>query len=299
MPNIADPTFIATMIALSIALALYLVLVPRRGDYFDPNISSEANKSQVMRGAVMLSSGIYAALPEGTERRRGPSPRIASLLRRAGNPWGVSVEEFTTLRLGFAFAGFVVGNVLWFLLTYAVHIPWFVVVLACTALGYFYPNLAYIDQAKQRDLDFKRQMPDALRLMNLSLRGGTTFTQAIRDSLPNMEDGAVKTEFEHVISNLDAGQPLSEALSDLADRSPNEGVRTFVQAIRDSTALNVPLVETIENQAEQSREEYVALVRARTAQVNSKMAIAMVFPLLICILIIAVAPAASMVQGVF
>lgn len=291
MLDITDPKFIAGMAALLGVLFVYAFMVPRRNEKWDPRINEEASKNPLIRGTFGFTSSMYSSLP-ASSARRVPSPRLEALLQASGNPWGVTAEEFITLRWGTAALGFIVGSVLWFALSFIMPSPWILFAAGATMIGYAFPTLVYRDQAKRRDLDFKRQMPDALDLIIISLSGGLTFNQALRESIPNMSDGIMKEEFKYVISSLDSGKNLSSSLEQFANRAPNQGIRTFVQSLREANELNVPLIDVLESRAAASREEHSALIRSRIAQVDSKMAAALAVPIIFSVLIVAGAPSA-------
>lgn len=297
MPDISDPLILAGLLALIMGLFLYSILMPRNPDTWALN-GEEGNNSKSMKIIAMLGSELYATLPQGVTIGKKANPRVEALLVRSGNPWKVNAQEFIFFQYIAAFLGFLIGWPAWILLNMALELPWYAVVGLTTVGGFLMPRLSYNDQAKKRDLDFKRQLPEALDLIVISLSGGKTFTQAVRDSLPNMQDGVLKEEFKEIINGIDTGKTLNEALAHFGNRAPNESIKTFVQAVREATALDVPIAEVLQSRAEASRQEFFALIHGKTAQLSSKMMGVLTPTLIPALLIIVLTPSlASLISS--
>lgn len=285
------PTLLAALLAIIVGLFVYALFMPRNLDVFNPNMGDA--RTGALRFASMLGSELYASLPSGALQKdaRKQYPRIESLLRRSGNPWNVRAEEFVFFQYVMAFMGFVVGWPAWLLLTLVLpDIPFYVIIPLTTIAGFFIPTVTYTEQAKKRDVDFKRQLPEALDLLTISLSAGNTFGQAIREAIPNMQDGVLKEEFKDILKALDLGKTMHEALDNFADRSPNESISTFVRAIQQATALNVPLINVLESRADASRQEFYALIQKKTATLESKMMAALAPTLVPALMILLLAP---------
>lgn len=291
--DIANPIIIALLLALIVALFTYAMLVPRNIEIFDPNINTKEN-AYALKALSKIGKELYATLPEGTSYQTGKrNPRIESLLIRSGNPWNLTVDEFNFIQIVSGFVGLLAGFATIFLLNMTtIHIPWFITLLAITIFGYFIPLIRYNEVAKSRDLEFKKELPEALDLIIISLSSGSTFANALRTSIPNMKESILKEEFTEVIKQIDTGKTVNDALLYFAGRAPNESIRTFVQAVRQANELNTPLIEVLRSRAEASREEFFALIHNKTAKLNSKMMIALTPTLLPALMLIAAAPAA-------
>lgn len=282
---------LAGLIALIAGLFVYAFLVPRNRDTFSPHIKDDAQDAAALRFISKIGAELYASLPASEKNENREFPRIEALLVRSGNPWGVSPQEFFFIQFVTAFLGFFFGLIAWFGLSFVMNLPAWLVIGGMTILGFMFPRLKHNDQAKKRDLDFKRQLPEALDLIIISLTGGNTFQQALRESLPNMQDGVLKEEFRNIIKSIDTGRTLNESLEHFAKRAPNESIRTFVQAVREANELNVPLVEVLQSRAEASRQEFFALIHAKTASLSPKMMGVLTPTLIPALLIILLTPA--------
>lgn len=289
------PFIIGGLVAIMAALVMYALFMPKgnNGQVF----SSEEMKDSGTLLKIMSSIGndFYNALPEGiikTDKRERVNPRVESLIVRSGNPWNLNVNEFVFLQYLGAFLGFIAGWIVWFGLSVFTSIPWFVVVGLITIFAFFIPRIKYNDQAKARDLEFKRQLPEALDLLIISLSGGRTFTQSVREIIPNMNESVLKEEFKSMVKAIDTGRTLNEALDTFASKAPNESILTFIRSVQSATEVNAPLVETLEARADASRQEFFALIHEKTAQLESKIFMALTPTLMPAVMIIAIAPSA-------
>lgn len=289
------PKIIGALMALLAALVVYAIFVPKSSRRFSPSDDSKVSKSPMLRLVAALGDDIYASLPASFDNRpvKKNNHRIESLLVRSGNPWNLTAEEFVAFRFVSAFLGFIVAWPIWFFIYQFKEIPWFLIVPLVVFFGYNIPTSKYKDQAKKRDLEFKRQLPEALDLMTISISGGTTFANALRDVVPTMQDGILKIEFINITRVLDAGGTLKEALDQFAERAPNDGVMTFIRSVQSATEVNAPLAEILESRAQASREEFFALIHEKTAQLESKIWMILSPTLIPAVIIIAVAPSVS------
>jgi tight adherence protein C len=288
---------IAILISLITFLALYLFLVPKSQRRITPDKKSVANTNPMLRFMTGLSNELYAAMPAAfvsANPNLKRADRVEQLLIQSGNPWGVKPAEFTAYKYVTAFVGVVGGIATWFLIKDVVTIPWWVVVPAAGLLGFIWPESYHKDIVKKRDLDFKRQLPDALDLIVISLAGGSTFAKAVRDSIPNMEEGTLKEEFKTLVKTLDTGRTMDTALDDFAKRAPNESVATFIRSVQSANEVDAPLTETLEARAEASRQEFFALVNEKAAALQTTIWLPLTATFLPAVMIVVVAPSMSM-----
>lgn len=281
---------LAILIGIIVFLVLYLIFVPRSGTYTSQRRSDD--DTVLVKAANLLGNEIYAALPEGAIRnKRSRYPKIEMMIRQSGNPWKVNEQEFIFITILATLGGFLIGWGAWWFLGYFQPLPWYIVVPIFTLLFGSLPFLQYREKAQERDLAFKKQLPQALDLIVISLAGGRTFEGALKESIPNMEDGVLKSEFEQLLVSVELGKPLNVALSEFKERAPNEGVRVFVQAVQEAIALDVPLVDVLRSRAAASRKELFALIHEKVAALPTKLASVLTPTLTGALLIILMAPA--------
>lgn len=282
---------ISILSSLIVALGMYLVFVPRNDAVISVTDEEDTSESRFLK---RLSNEVYNTLPLGVEPGAKEDVKIANLLRNSGNPWNISTVEFRTIQIGLLVVGAILGLLLSLVINqFTTKIPWYVVVALLAFVGYNFPKSRHKDIAKQRDLDFKRELPEALDLIIISISGGLTLEKSIREAIPNMTDGVLKDEFTDMVRQLDSGRTIDDALRLFGERSPNEGIKTFVQAVREATTLAVPMSEVLESRAEASREEYFAMIGNKTASLDQKMMIVLMPTLLPALMIVILSPSLS------
>lgn len=296
-----NPVVIAVVLTLAVGLVFYAFLVPRSETNFQITGNEDAKQTTWMKVLGVTSAEIFATLPAGlAERVQGkPKSEIELLLQRSGNPWNLKANEFGIVRLVTCIFGILAGAGIGFLMGKAgvLDFPlpaWMAVV---GLFGYFVPLLKYKSAANERNTNFKRQLPDALDLLIISLSSGTTFPNALRESLPNMRPGVLRDEFREVSRRLDSGKTLQESLEEFAKKAPSESITSFVRAVQEATELNVPLIEVLESRADASRQEYFALLQQKTASLESRMMAVLTPTLVPALLITVMAPAISQLMN--
>ena len=275
---------------------MYYFLVPKNETNISNN-SVEESSTPLLKAINVIGNDLYKSLPAGfLKEQRGVKkkyPREESLITRSGNPWNLTAQEFVTMRYVAGFLGFLASWVVFFAVNTAIAIPWWVIVPLTTIFAALIPQIKYTEQAKNRDLEFKRQLPEALDLLIISLSSGRTFSHALREVIPNMQDSVLKEEFRNIVKNLDSGYTLKESLDDFATRAPNEGIETFVRSVQSATEVNAPLVETLESRAEASRQEFFDIIHQKTAQLESKIFLILTPLIMPAVMLIAIAQSIS------
>ncbi len=291
-----NPWVIATLLTLAVFLVFYIITVPKNGSQFTQG--DYGDSTNIVKAANFLGNEIYSILPASMvkpgKRTRGDRlSRVEVLFQRSANPWNLKAHDFTFFKVVFAFLGLILGTIAGFAIGYVIDfLPWFIFSIGGAILGWIYPSSTYSSAAKKRDVEFKRQLPEALDLIIISLGGGSTFITAIRESLDNMQPGILRDEFREIVKTVDSGATLNVALENFAGRAPNDSITTFVKAVQEATELNVPIMDVLASRAEASRKDFFALIHAQTATLSDKMMMALTPTLIPAIMICVLAPAA-------
>lgn len=285
---------LAVLTVLLVFVLAYGLLVPKRSGRFKPDNEQEASSNSALRALTILSSEIYDALPSGNgTKTKGQRNliRVDDLLVRSGNPWGLKAEEFVFIRYITGLIGAVAGALLWFA-TYAfgVWAPWYAIVGLAAVVGFLYPGINHKEKATERDLDFKKNLPEALDLIIISVSAGRTFNQALRETVHHLKDSHLKTEFSSVIRSVDSGRTMNDALDDFADRAPSSGVVTFTRSLQEAIEVNVSLEGTLRSRSDESRAELFSMIRERTAALPIKMTAVLTPTLSFALMIVLLAP---------
>ena len=292
-----SPIVIALVLSLVVGLIIYAFFVPRPDNSYQITGAEDATPSRWIRVLGVASSEIYSTLPVPLANRlqAPPSSDIELLIQRSGNPWNLKANEFGITKIVTCLMGLLAGLIVGLLFKFVgfLDFPLFIWMGAFGLFGYFVPKLKYRSAANERNTDFKRQLPDALDLLIISLSSGTTFQNALRESLPNMRVGVLRDELKAVSRSLDSGKTLQDSLDDFGKKSPSESITAFVRAVQEATELNVPLIEVLESRADASRQEYFALLQQKTASLESRMMAVLTPTLVPALLITVMAPALS------
>ena len=284
---------LAGLSGLLVFVLAYGTLIPKKRDRFNPDNGEETSSNTALRALTVLSAEIYDALPASSSsgRTQRNLTRIQDLLTRSGNPWGLKPEEFVFIRYITGLIGAVAGAAIWFATySFGLFAPWYIIVVGFALLGYFYPDINHREKAAERDLDFKRNLPEALDLIIISVSAGRTFNQALRDTVPHLKDSHLKTELSSVIRTVDSGRTMKEALDNFADRAPSTSIVTFTRSLQEASELNASMEGTLRSRSDESRAELFSMIRERTAALPIKMTAVLTPTLSFALMIILLAP---------
>ncbi|HEX8952179.1 MAG TPA: type II secretion system F family protein, partial [Polyangia bacterium] len=188
----------------------------------------------------------YATLvkaPEGKEKK-------SLQLRNAGEPIGLSPDEFLGLNIAATVGGIAVSLVVSWLMGMG-----FGVVIIGAFLGMMMPNLWLSEKAQTRLSAINRGLPQALDLIVLSMGAGLDFIGAVRHVVEKWSDkkDPLCEELSRFLHELSLGKTRKEALEDLAYRAPTELVKAFVTNAIQAEKRGTPLVEILRIQADVAR----------------------------------------------
>jgi tight adherence protein C len=188
----------------------------------------------------------YAALIPAKEWKEKTSVR----LRNAGEPWGLSPDEFLGLILASALLSTVVGGLFAQLTDMG---PGMAIVGGF--LGAVLPSLWLNERAQTRLQSINRGLPQALDLVVLSMGAGLDFIGALRHVVEKWSDkrDPLCEELSRFLHELSLGKTRKEALEDLAYRAPTELVKAFVANAIQAEKRGTPLVEILRIQADVAR----------------------------------------------
>jgi tight adherence protein C len=188
----------------------------------------------------------YATLIKATEWKEKKS----LMLRNAGEPIGLSPDEFLGLNIAATVAG--VGIAL--LVSWLMNMGFGVVIIGAF-LGLMMPSLWLSEKAQTRLSAINRGLPQALDLIVLSMGAGLDFIGAVRHVVEKWSDkrDPLCEELSRFLHELSLGKTRKEALEDLAYRAPTELVKAFVTNAIQAEKRGTPLVEILRIQADVAR----------------------------------------------
>jgi len=208
----------------------------------------------------------------------GQLDKMAERLEAAGSPAGWDVNRVISVKVLAAAVGLLLGITLPLVLGGS-----FAVVLGCaigfTVAGFFGPDLAIYQIAYNRREQIRRELPDALDLLTITVEAGLAFDAAMTQVARNT-DGPLAEEFYRVLQEIQLGLARGEALQTMADRVDLDELNTFVSAVIQADSLGIPIAQVLRVQAREMR-----IKRSQRAEEAAmKVPVKILFPLIFCIL---------------
>ncbi len=209
-------------------------------------------------------------------RRRADQLRHRLLI--AGVSAKLGPEEFVVMQG----VGFGVGVLLGLLLGEASGYHGFgllrmVVVLA--VMGLFAPVAWLRRKQDERQAQVRRDLPDVLDLLAISVEAGVGFEGAL-EVVTRHFDGELAGEFARTLREMELGLPRRDALQNLKRRTEVPELSNFVLTLVQADALGMPIGRVLRTQAGEMRLKRRAWARERAARLPVKI----MFPLTVFIL---------------
>jgi tight adherence protein C len=226
-------------------------------------------------------------------RRLSGSDSAARLQRKldaAGNPGDMSADRVVSLKVIGAVALLAVGLSLG--LVMGASLP----LLALMAvggllLGFFAPDLYLYQATYNRSEQLRRELPDAIDLLTISVESGLGFDAACQQVARNTE-GPLADEFQRMLSEMQIGQSRGQALRSLAERTNVDDVRSFVGAMVQADSFGIPIGSVLRVQSSEIRVKRRQRAETKAQQVPVKITVPLIFCILPCLFAVVMGPAA-------
>lgn len=206
--------------------------------------------------------------------------QIDALLEMAGRPWNMNVIHFVGLRLFCGMVGIGLAIPSFTLLSSILGHPMTALLLSCPLpmAGFLAPTFVLRKYAKKRVVRIKRELPDVIDLIVLSLEAGVGFDGAIAEVTRRFR-GPLAYELARVLAEISRGRMRSEALRAMARRLRLEDVSLLVAAVYQAETLGTSLSDALRSLATQLRQRRLRQLREQAA----KLPVKLLFPLVLCI----------------
>jgi tight adherence protein C len=216
--------------------------------------------------------------------------RIRHRLELAGNPPQWDVDRVIALKVLGLVAGLLVGVAVPVLL-HAGALPLIGVVTLFGIGGYFAPNMLIYQLGYDRTEQVRRDLPDALDLLTISVEAGLAFDAGLSQVARNTT-GPLAQEFFRVLQEMQIGLGRAEAMRSLGDRTDVPELRAFVTSMVQADAFGIPIAQVLRVQARELRIKRTQ----RAEELAQKVPVKILFPLIFCILpalfVVIIGPAA-------
>jgi tight adherence protein C len=223
--------------------------------------------------------------------------RIRLKLDIAGNPVGWTIERVQ--------AGKVIGAIALFMislaLTTVVGMGFTVkvlVVIGATVVGWLGPNLYLYQKIYDRSNRMRRELPDAIDLMTISVESGLAFDAAVQQVAKNTE-GPLADEFSRVLREMQIGKGRADALRSLADRTNVDDVKSFVTAMVQADSFGIPIAAVLRIQSSEMRTKRRQQAEEKAQKVPVKITVPLIFCILPCLFIAVMGPAVIHIMDSF
>jgi len=188
---------------------------------------------------------------------------------------------------------------LWFLARARLDVQQQIMALALLGLlGYFGPDVVLNRRIGDRRESMRRDLPDMLDLLVISVEAGLGFDSAL-NRVVNTVPGPLSEEFFRMLQETRVGVARRDAMRHLTDRTDVDELRSFLLAMMQAEAFGVAIARVLRVQADEMR-----VARRQRAQEKAFAApVKLVFPLVFCIFpalfIVLLGPAAIQIYQTF
>jgi tight adherence protein C len=224
-------------------------------------------------------------------RRYTPQGRVAALERRlllAGTPQGWSLERVLAAKVLLAGAGIALGAVR---LVVAPSGLALLFVVGLVALGFFAPDIVLRQMADKRQEFVRRTLADVIDQLSVAVQAGLGLDAAIA-RVSRRTKGPLGAELARAGQDIRAGMGRTVALTAMAERVQVPELRQVVVALAQAEKLGVPVVRSLQVQADELRVKR----RQHAEEQAMKLPVKILFPTVLCILpalfIVVLGPAA-------
>lgn len=200
---------------------------------------------------------------------------LSHLAKRSG--WSVELPVASIVGAMALAAGY--GALLGIFLICALDFGGVSMILSTTSLGGSMPLIWLRDHAERREREVFRALPFLLDVLTLALEAGSNLGAALAIAVDRLHPGALRDEMSHLLQDLRAGRPRTEAFAALADRIRLPAVANLVAALQIAERQGASLGSVLRAQAQASR----ATRWLRAERQAMQAPVRMMLPLTVCI----------------
>lgn len=152
------------------------------------------------------------------------------------------------------------------------------ILIVGASLGAVFPFLRLYSKIRQRKRHIRRQLPEFLDLLCVSVQAGLSFDAAVSKILSRMH-GDLISEFERVLNDMSLGMTRAYALTQMAKRCDLEEVYLFTSSVIQAEKLGTSMSRTLKLQSDNIRERHRQFVKAQALKAPVKI----IFPMVLFI----------------
>lgn len=221
-------------------------------------------------------------------RRRADQIRHRILI--AGVSAKVGPEEFVVMQGiglgGGLLLGLLLGNTAGY---HGFGLLRMVVILA--GMGAFLPSAWLRRKQDERQASIRRDLPDVLDLLAISVEAGVGFEGAVEVVIRHF-DSPLASEFSRMLQEMELGLPRREALQNLKRRTEVPELSNFVLILVQADALGMPIGRVLRTQAVEMRLKRRQWAREKAARLPVKILLPLTLFILPALFVVILGPAA-------
>ena len=157
--------------------------------------------------------------------------------------------------------------------------------------GALVPFLILQSAIRQRKALLRRQLPEFLDFLCVSVQAGLSFDGAVAKIVSRMK-GPLVDEFRRMLRDMSLGMTRQRTLTQLAKRCDLEEIYLFTASVIQAEHLGTSMSKTLKTQADNMRDRHRQAVRTAAMQAPIKIIFPMVFFIFPSIFVMVVFPAA-------
>jgi tight adherence protein C len=206
------------------------------------------------------------------------SARINELLVLAGSPPTWDAERVVALKIIGGIGGVLGGAMLTSLLPLPVVMKALLVSLL-GSIGYLLPSVQIRSMANQRQKMIRRQLPDVMDLLTISVEAGLGMDAAVAQVVANVP-GPLAEELARLSQEIQIGVSRSEAFRHLGERTNIPELRGFTLAMIQADLFGVSIANVLRAQSRELRQKR----RQRAEEIAQKIPVKLLFPMIFLVL---------------
>ena len=161
--------------------------------------------------------------------------------------------------------------------------------------GLVLPEQLLARRAKQRMARIAAELPTVLEFLSLALSAGENVRDAIR-RVAQIGSGELSQELAHVVTDVELGLPLSDALTEMAASLEHTPLSRVIEQLTVALDRGSPLVDVLRAQAQDSRDDAKRTILEAAGRKEVAMLVPLVFLILPVTIVFALFPATLVLE---
>lgn len=145
-------------------------------------------------------------------------------------------------------------------------------------IGFYLPDVVIYDLGERRQETIRRNLPDMLDTLTISVEAGLGFDAALAQ-VTRYGTGPVAGEFARMLQEMQLGLSRVDALRALARRTNVNELRSFCAVVVQASELGIPIANVLREQSKEMRIRR----RQRAEELAQKVPVKILFPLIFCL----------------